>query len=106
MNPTNYSIVLTTTVSNEQTEKIANALLAKKLAACVQATQIKSYYTWKDQITIDHENLLFIKCKAADYAEIEKCIRAYHSYEVPEILQLPVTNGSSDYLDWIRQVTL
>jgi periplasmic divalent cation tolerance protein len=106
MNPTDYSVVLTTTISDEETEKIAKALLVKKLAACVQATRIKSFYTWKGQVHIEAENLLFIKCKAADYAEIEKCIRANHSYEVPEILQLPVTDGSQETLNWISQVTL
>jgi periplasmic divalent cation tolerance protein len=106
MNPTGYSVVLTTTASDEETEKIAHALLAGKLAACVQATQVKSCYTWKGEVRIDHENLLFIKCKATDYAGIEECIRANHSYEVPEIVQLPLTAGSQDYLDWISQVTL
>ena len=105
MNPSDYAVVLTTTASEEETEKIAQALLEQRLAACVQATPIKSYYTWKGQVHQDQEALLLIKCKAADYAEIEKCIRANHSYEVPEIVQLPLTNGSQDYLGWISQVT-
>jgi periplasmic divalent cation tolerance protein len=106
MNPADYCLVLTTTTSGEETEKIAHALLEKKLAACVQATPVQSYYTWKGRIHKDAENLLFIKCKAADYAGIEKCIRANHSYEVPEIVQLPLTDGWPDYLEWISQVTL
>jgi periplasmic divalent cation tolerance protein len=106
MNPSDYCVVLTTTASDEETEKIARALLAGKLAACVQATPVRSFYTWKGQVHKDPENLLFIKCKAADYAGIEKCIRANHSYELPEILQLPLTDGWPDYLEWISQVTL
>ncbi len=105
MNPTDYAVVLTTTASVEETEKIAHALLEQRLVACVQATPIKSYYTWKGQVHQDNENLLFIKCKAADFAGIERCIRLNHSYEVPEIVQLPLSAGSQDYLDWIREVT-
>lgn len=100
-----YSVVITTTASNEETEKIANALLNEKLAACIQATQIKSFFSWKGAVSVENENLLLIKCKQSDYAEIEKCIKANHSYEVPEIVQLPMTNGSNAYLDWISQVT-
>ncbi len=106
MNPTDYCVVLTTTASDEETEKIALALLEKKLAACVQATPVKSFYTWKGRIHKDHENLLFIKCKSIDYAGIEECIRANHSYEVPEIVQLPLANGWPEYLEWISQVTV
>jgi periplasmic divalent cation tolerance protein len=105
MNSTKYAVVLTTTASDAETEKIALALLERKLAACVQAVKINSFYTWKGQIHQDHENLLFIKCKAADYAGIESCIRLNHSYEIPEIVQLPLSAGSQDYLDWIREVT-
>jgi periplasmic divalent cation tolerance protein len=106
MDPTDYAVVLTTTASNEETEKIAHALLEQKLAACVQAAPIKSYYTWEDRIQEDHENLLFIKCKAVDYAQIEACIRANHSYQVPEIVLLLLSAGSQEYLDWIRRVTV
>ena len=100
-----YAVVITTTSSNDETEKIANALLSNKLAACIQATQIKSYFTWKGSVSVEPENLLLIKCKMADYADIEKCIKENHSYEVPEIIQLPITNGSDSYTEWITQVT-
>lgn len=106
MNPSEFAVVLTTTASEDETGKIAHALLEQKLAACVQAAPIRSWYTWEGRIQEDHENLLFIKCKAADYPGIEACIRANHSYEVPEIVMLPLTNGWPDYLDWIREVTV
>lgn len=100
-----YAIVTTTNVSNEETEKIAITLLEKKLAACVQVLPIKSYYTWKDKLNIETENLLIIKCKQSDFAEVEKCIKENHSYEVPEIVMMPIEEGSKEYLNWIKAVT-
>ncbi len=71
----------------------------------MQVLPIKSYYTWKDNLNIENENLLIIKCKRADFAEIEKCIKENHSYEVPEVVMVPIENGSKEYLDWIKAVT-
>ena len=100
-----YSIVITTTGNKEDADKIANSLLSEKLAACIQVTQIKSYYTWKGSTNIDDEHLLIIKCKKGDYSEIEKNIKSNHSYEVPEIIQVPITAGLPAYLSWINEVT-
>jgi periplasmic divalent cation tolerance protein len=100
-----YSVVITTTNSAEASEKIAKALLDKKLAACVQVSQIKSYYTWKDNMAIDDEQILLIKTKSVDYAEVEICIKENHSYEIPEIIKLPITDGLPAYLNWITEVT-
>ena len=105
MKDDSYAMVTTTTSSDAETEKITQALIQQKLAACVQVLPIKSYYTWNDKLNIENENLLIIKCKRADYEAIEACIKANHSYEVPEIIQVPIENGSSDYLDWIKAVT-
>lgn len=101
-----YAVVITTASSSEEAEKIAMALLERKLAACIQVTEIKSYYFWENKVNADPEQLLLIKCKAADYAAIESCIGEVHSYDVPEIVQLPITAGSSSYLKWITEVTL
>lgn len=98
-------VVTTTTSTEEETERIAFALLDQKLAACVQVLPIKSYYTWQDKMNIEDEHLLLIKCKRSDFAEIEKCIKENHSYEVPEIVMVPIEAGSKDYLDWIEQIT-
>lgn len=100
-----FAIVTTTTSSMEEANKIARTLLEKRLAACVQVLPIKSYYTWKEKLTIENEHLLLIKGKRTDYNEIEKCIKENHSYEVAEIIQVPIEKGSQDYLNWIEQVT-
>jgi periplasmic divalent cation tolerance protein len=102
---TMYAIVITTTSSKAEAESIARALLAQRLAACIQVTQIQSYYTWKENVNIDDEQLLLIKCKQADFADLQECIKANHSYEVPEIVQVPITAGLPDYLAWIGDVT-
>ena len=100
-----YSVVITTTGNKEDAEKIANVLLAERLAACIQVNEIKSYYSWKGTVNVDDEKLLLIKCKTKDYAEIETIIKANHSYEIPEIIQIPVSSGLPAYLGWISEVT-
>ena len=77
----------------------------KKLAACIQVFPIKSHYIWKDKIVMDSEFQLQIKCKENDYSDIEKCIFDNHSYEVPEIISIPIIKGNNAYLNWINQVT-
>lgn len=101
----NFSVVITTTNSTEISEKIARALLNEKLAACVQISNIKSYYTWKDEMAIDDEQILLIKCKTKDFKEIENCIKLNHTYEIPEVILLPINDGFPPYLNWINEVT-
>lgn len=105
MGSKSFAIVMTSTSSIDEADKIARVLLEKKLAACVQVLPMRSYYTWKDKLNIENENLLLIKGKRSDYAEIEKCIKENHSYEVPEIIQVLIANGSREYLNWIDKVT-
>ena len=106
MKANEYAVVFTTTSSAGEAEKIAHALLSRRLAACVQVLPMKSYYPWQGQIQYDEENLLVIKCKNADFKEIELCIKANHSYELPEVVQLPIITGSQENLHWISQVTV
>lgn len=106
MNPnTDYCVVLTTTGTAEQAEDLAKKIVGEKLAACVQVQQIRSYYIWKDETCNEPECLLFIKARRIQYQELEDFIRKNHSYETPEIVQLPITAGFSGYLKWIDEVT-
>lgn len=99
-----YIIVLITTPSKEVGEKIANALLEKKLAACVNMmAPIFSLYTWEEEINCDDEVLLIVKSRA-DLFESD-LIPVVHPYDVPEIIALPIIMGSQDYLGWIDEVT-
>ena len=100
-----YRIVLTTTNSQDNVNAIVGAVLAKKLAACIQVFPIEITIRWQGRVNNDCEFLLLLKAKAADYADLEAAIRSVHAYETPEVVSLKVDAGSSTYLDWIEAVT-
>ncbi len=97
-------VVLITTGNDEQAGKIADALLAQRLAACVNIVpRIDSLFWWQGKIDATKESLLIVKTKAALLDDIIKSVRGIHSYKVPEIIALPVVGGNQDYLDWINK---
>ncbi len=100
-----YCVVLTTCCTQERASGIARALVERRLAACVNMLPVDSIYTWQDRTEAASEILLIIKTRRADYAEVEQAIRALHDYETPEIVALPIEQGSAGYLDWIEAVT-
>lgn len=101
-----YGIVLTTTQNIEEAKKIAHYLIEKKIAACVNIQpQIVSVYRWKEQIVEDEECLLIIKIKKSCFDEVKTSIISLHSYELPEIIMIPIENGDEDYLNWINSNT-
>ena len=95
----------TTTDTPELARRIVRALLEEKLAACVQISPIVSHYVWDGAVREEAEQLLSIKAKSADYEAIAASIRRLHTYEVPEILKFDISDGSRDYLGWIKSVT-
>jgi periplasmic divalent cation tolerance protein len=96
--------VTTTTADRADAERIAAALVAKKLAACVQVSgPIESTYRWKGQIESSEEWVCTIKTTQEAYPQVEQAIRAIHSYEEPEILAVPIASGSPGYLKWIQE---
>jgi|SRR4051794_26566028 periplasmic divalent cation tolerance protein len=102
---TGFCIVLTTSDSDEHAERIVEAVLQAKLAACLQLMPIRSRYVWEGKIARDNEVLILIKAKSADYDDLAACIRAAHTYDVPEIVRLDIAAGAQSYLDWIGAVT-
>ena len=102
---TTACIVLTTTASDEEAERIARALLEEKLAACVQVQAVTSLYRWKGEIARDAERLLFIKTTADRWDAVRDRIVALHSYETPEILRVPVEASLDRYLAWLGYET-
>jgi periplasmic divalent cation tolerance protein len=96
-----YCLITTSYSDEENGKKIINALLTARLAACVQVMPIQSYYHWQGKIAHDNEKLLLIKTKSSLYAKVEETILAYHAYELPEILQIPISAGFDQYLTWI-----
>jgi periplasmic divalent cation tolerance protein len=98
-----YQLVLTTCPDTEVAERLAQALVQERLAACVNILPIaKSVYLWKGQVESAAEQLLIIKSMTDAYSSIQKRIRELHPYELPEVIAVPVTDGLPDYLAWIR----
>jgi periplasmic divalent cation tolerance protein len=99
---TEFIVVFVTASSWEEAEKIGKALVEKKLAACVNMVRdIRSIFFWKGKISDEREVLLIAKAKRKNFEKIEKEVKKMHSYEVPEIIALPILIGSKDYLDWV-----
>tara|TARA_Y100000310_G_C20229745_1_gene599663 strand:+ start:281 stop:574 length:294 start_codon:yes stop_codon:yes gene_type:complete len=92
--------VITTVDNKKNANKIAQILLKKKLAACIQTFPIDSLYKWKNKKVKSKEIILFIKGK--NFKKIEKVIKEVHPYKIPEIIQVKITKANKDYLNWIE----
>jgi periplasmic divalent cation tolerance protein len=100
-----YIQIVTTMESKESAEKMGNLLVENKLAACVQVSgPITSIYQWEDKMEQSQEYYCIIKTEKKRYSQIEHTIKKNHSYEVPEIIVLPILKGNPDYLNWISEI--
>ncbi len=98
-----YVQVVTTTGSRQQADEIAAALVARRLAACVQvAGPITSSYHWKGQIETSSEWQCVAKTREDLYPQVEQAIHLIHDYEVPEILAVPIVAASASYTAWLE----
>jgi periplasmic divalent cation tolerance protein len=103
----NALIVFTHVPDRAAAEKIARALIERKLAACVNIlAECTSIYRWQGKIETAGEVPLLIKTRADIYDEVEAAIKSLHPYELPEIVAVSVERGSGEYLDWINAATL
>ena len=103
---TEFIEVHTTIDSKEAAQKIAEAIVSKRLAACVQVSgPITSTYWWQGKIEQAEEWMCTAKTQRELYSGLEQAIRAAHSYDVPEILAVDVIAGNAAYLDWVAQET-
>ncbi len=101
-----YIVVFITAESQEQARKIADALLTKKLAACVNIVpQVHSMFWWEGKINSADESLLIVKTEATLLDNVIASVKRNHSYTVPEIIALPIVGGNKDYLHWIDEIT-
>jgi periplasmic divalent cation tolerance protein len=94
--------VLFCTTRMEESEKIARILVEERLAACVNVADVNSYFRWKEELFRDREALLIIKTEKSKVDRIIERIREVHSYEVPEIIALPIVAGYDKYLEWLE----
>lgn len=98
-----FQLVLTTCPDHILAENIAKALVSERLAACVNILPImRSVYFWKGRVESAQEHLLVVKGTVANYAAIEARIRALHTYELPEVIGLPIVAGLPAYLAWLQ----
>jgi periplasmic divalent cation tolerance protein len=104
--PEAYCMILTTAGSQAEANRLADVLVSSHLAACVQQLAVASVYRWQGEIHRDPEILLLVKTAARLYPRVQAAILANHSYVVPEIIQIPVTQGLDRYLDWIESNVL
>ena len=102
MSVSDYAIVLVTASGRDEAERIAAAVLEERKAACVNIVpSVASRFWWKGKIDSADELLLIIKTRQTAVSDVIKTVKRNHSYTVPEIIALPITGGSQEYLDWI-----
>lgn len=96
-------MVFVTAGTMDEASQLAEHLVREGLAACVNIVgPVRSLYVWEGKLQKDSEYLLLIKTAAEHFPRLEATVRERHSYSVPEILALPVVDGSTPYLDWVR----
>ncbi|MBI5055313.1 MAG: divalent-cation tolerance protein CutA [Nitrospirae bacterium] len=99
-------VVLVTVPNEDMAAAIAKALVEARLAACANIIRsIRSIYTWQGKVEDDQEALMIIKTKMKLFDGLKAKVKEMHSYEVPEIIALPIAAGSEDYLNWLRRST-
>ena len=102
----NYITVFTTVSSRQEAKKISRGLVEKKLAYCVNTIpSIQSTYHWDGKLCVDDELLLIIKTKEEKFSTLKDWVLENHSYDIPEVIAIPISHGSLNYLkcidDWI-----
>jgi periplasmic divalent cation tolerance protein len=102
MSEVEHLVVLVTAGSEEEATKIARALVKSMLAACVNIVPgIASIYRWQEEVQEDREWLLLVKTRRDVLEEVIRQVQALHSYDLPEIIALPLVGGSRDYIRWL-----
>ena len=98
-------MIMTACTSIEESQTITTSLMEQRLAASVQSNTISSTYRWQGEINTAVEIRLVIKSQAHLFAAIEDCIKNLHSYQCPEIIAIPITQGSEECIGWIEEET-
>jgi periplasmic divalent cation tolerance protein len=101
---TDKIVVLVTCGNREEAEKLAQSLVEQKLVACINLVPgIQSWYGWEGKVNRDEELLLILKTVRAKFNELEAAIKHLHTYAVPEIIAIPIIQGSREYLGWVEK---
>ncbi|MFB3764077.1 MAG: divalent-cation tolerance protein CutA [Methanotrichaceae archaeon] len=94
-------IIMLCTAPPGDADKIARALIEEKLAACVNVTQVRSYFVWNGRLSDEREELMIIKTEQRMSDKIKARIKELHTYELPEIIAIPIVGGDERYFEWI-----
>ena len=100
-----YVIIITTIDSEEKAKDLSSSLVKDRVVACAQRTRIDSTYEWNGEIQEEAEFLILLKTNGANRERAIKAIQELHSYDEPEIVVVPIIDGSAGYLGWIDSVT-
>ena len=102
-----YCVINCTTANIEDAKEIAKHLVENKLIVCCNIIpSITSVYNWENELCCDEEYLMIMKTKTSLFKKVEKEIKKMHKYETPEIICLPITAGSKEYLSWVSEQTI
>ena len=98
--------IFVTASSLDEARKISRILVEERLVACCNIVQpVESIFKWQGKLNIENEVLMIFKTREEQFDTAEKRIKQLHSYEVPEIIAMPITHGSKSYLDWVAKET-
>jgi len=104
MNEAVYAVILVTASSEAEALRLKKVLMEKRKAACVNIiSHVESHFWWKGKIDIADEVLMIIKTRTAAVKDIISLVKEAHSYQIPEIIALPVIAGNEDYLKWVDE---
>lgn len=100
-----FSVVITTCPDSQSAKRVTEALMEKRLAACIQSHKIESTYRWQGKLETASEIRLMIKTRSVLFDEIGAVVNAEVGYETPQLIAVPIVQGQQDYLDWIEAET-
>jgi periplasmic divalent cation tolerance protein len=100
-----YCVVMTTMGSDDEARALCRSLVERGLVACAQRIPVESLYRWEGELVEDRETLVLLKTRRARSPELMAALQAQHPYDVPEVLELPVTGGWPPYLRWVDEQT-
>ena len=104
--PITEIVVFVTTPSEEEANRISRSLVEEGLVACASVLpRVRSIFRWEGKVTEEQESLIVLKTRSGLFKELATTIKKMHSYSVPEIIAIPIVQGSAEYLSWIRDVT-